>query len=268
MKLVSVIIPTHDRPKTLRRAVMSVQNQSYPHIEIIIVNDGQKIIDQHIQNLGEFPIHVVQNKHTKGACGARNTGLEIATGGYISFLDDDDEYMPNCIEIFVNEIDKENTLLVYSGKNIVSNHGMSYSFNQNKILQPKWAILLNNFIGSTSSVLMRRNWKTSTLWFDESLTVLQDYDLFIKICQTGKITKINQPLINYYSGNSNQISMGTSNYWKSASMLLEKRRFGLEWTFQLLGLSYIYITKIIKSNQLLGSLFKPIIKIIRKIRQK
>ncbi len=268
MKLVSVIIPTHNRPKSLKRAVASVQNQTYKNIEIIIVNDGSQSIDPNIQKLGSCSTITIQNNRTKGACGARNSGLNIAKGNYIAFLDDDDKYLQNCIELLVNKIEKTNSAMVYSGKNIISKNRLNYTYNYPKIFPSNWAILLNNFIGSTSSVLFNRNWKKSPNWFDESLTVLQDYDLFIEVSKTKSVYGVNKPLINYFAGESNQISIGTRGYWKSAFTILAKRSFGVKWFFQLLGLVNIYLIKVIKSNSVLRKIFNPLINVVRKSRQK
>ena len=102
---VSVIIPTHDRPHFLARAVASVLAQTYPHVEVVVVDDNmpgtpmrtqtQAVMRQFRDNprvqyiLGDRPV---------GGGPARNRGIEAAKGTYVTFLDDDDIYLPQKVE--------------------------------------------------------------------------------------------------------------------------------------------------------------------------
>lgn len=98
--LISVIIPAYNAEGTIRRAVDSVLGQSYPNVELIIVNDGSRdgtaeILDAlAAEHANVFCVH----QENGGVSKARNTGLEHAGGGYIAFLDADDELLPDCLE--------------------------------------------------------------------------------------------------------------------------------------------------------------------------
>src|SRR2546423_6010094 len=100
--LVSVIIPTYNRAELLQECINSVLNQSYSSFECIVVDDGS------LDNTGDVVkkkmlddkrIRYVINKRTKGAQGARNTGISNATGQYLQFLDSDDYLHPKKLEI-------------------------------------------------------------------------------------------------------------------------------------------------------------------------
>lgn len=95
--LISVIIPAYNAERTLRRACDSVLAQSYPNVELIVVNDGST--DDTAAILEELSADNVKCVHQEngGVCRARNAGLEIAAGDYIFFLDADDELTPDCL---------------------------------------------------------------------------------------------------------------------------------------------------------------------------
>ena len=94
--LVSVIIPTKDRPVRVARAIQSVLNQTYVNLEVIVVDDGSKeLLKPHY---GDSRLKIIRNERPIGGAGARNTGMRVASGAYISLLDDDDYYFPEKIE--------------------------------------------------------------------------------------------------------------------------------------------------------------------------
>lgn len=102
---VTVIIPTYKRTvEFLSRAVQSVINQTYPNVEIIVIDDSpsdyklRNSIKEYMDTIVNDNIKYFQNEKNMGGSLARNRGIELATGEYISFLDDDDEYMPEKIE--------------------------------------------------------------------------------------------------------------------------------------------------------------------------
>src|SRR4051812_38104251 len=94
--LVSVIVPTFNRPAMLKDALASIFAQTYAPIEIIVVNDGG--IDAELAiAASNCKSRVVYLKHTsnKGLPAARNTGIKAASGEFIAYLDDDDVYYPD-----------------------------------------------------------------------------------------------------------------------------------------------------------------------------
>ena len=105
--LVSIIIATYRRTDTLKRALESLTEQTYPHIEIVLVNDNADVIWQ--DKVAEI-IEAFQSKHShtkmqylvnelnQGSAQTRNIGIRAAAGEYITFLDDDDLYLPSKIE--------------------------------------------------------------------------------------------------------------------------------------------------------------------------
>lgn len=110
--LVSVIIPTYNRAKYIDRAIMSVLDQTYNNIELIIVDDNgdetearAKMEEKMKKYLQNPKIHYLKHKINKNGAAARNTGIAYAKGKYIAFLDDDDFYFNDRVEISVKDLE-------------------------------------------------------------------------------------------------------------------------------------------------------------------
>jgi glycosyltransferase involved in cell wall biosynthesis len=97
--LVSVVIPTIDRPKLLLRAIDSVLRQTHHEIEVIVVVDGpDPDTVSAVRAVSDPRLRLIVNRQRLTAAGARNAGVDHATGDWIAFLDDDDEWLPNKLE--------------------------------------------------------------------------------------------------------------------------------------------------------------------------
>lgn len=98
---VSVVLPTYDRPENLRNAVKSVQEQTYRHIELVVVDDHSPTPAADTLSplsFDELTVEIIRHEENRGANEARNTGIRESTGEYIAFLDDDDDWAPSKIE--------------------------------------------------------------------------------------------------------------------------------------------------------------------------
>ncbi len=95
--LVSVIIPTYNRVKTIERAVNSVLAQTWTEQEVIVVDDGSTDQTGEILKVYGDKIRVIRQQNG-GVSAARNAGIKAATGEIISFLDSDDEWLPSKTE--------------------------------------------------------------------------------------------------------------------------------------------------------------------------
>ena len=110
MDKVSIIVPVYNVEKYLKKAVESTLNQSYEKLQIILINDGStdesgKICDKYKQK--DSRIEVI-HKENGGLSDARNKGLDIANGKYIMFLDSDDFFEKDAVEIMYRKIEEKN----------------------------------------------------------------------------------------------------------------------------------------------------------------
>ncbi|RKD21951.1 Glycosyltransferase, GT2 family [Caminicella sporogenes DSM 14501] len=116
-KKVSVVIPTYKRSKFLQRAINSVLNQTYSNIEIIVVDDNDPNSKYRVETEKKMLKYIdcnnviyIKNKKNLGGALARNEGILKASGDYITFLDDDDVYLPDKVSsqikyMIENELD-------------------------------------------------------------------------------------------------------------------------------------------------------------------
>ncbi len=209
--LVSVIIPSYNRWKYLKNAVKSVIEQSYKNVEIIIINDHstEKDYYKETNELSDIPnlkiYHLIENQRIKYNFGSaqgmtRNEGMKHARGEWIAFLDDDDYWYPNKLEIELNVIKKENAL--FCSTNMHLGNGM-YGNEKNKRLYITEK--LNKFLKyedikrsnaiCNSSVLLHRKIIEKTDGF--KLIQYEDYNLWLEILQITDCLYIPIPLIYY-----------------------------------------------------------------------
>ena len=96
---ISIIIPTHNRPKFLPQAIQSVLDQTFQDFEIIVVDDGiEKRANQIVEKMDDNRIDYIQHQENRGASEALNTGIKNAHGSLVAFLDDDDFYYQDFLE--------------------------------------------------------------------------------------------------------------------------------------------------------------------------
>jgi glycosyltransferase involved in cell wall biosynthesis len=211
----SVIIPTRNRCEQLSRAVNSIFAQTWKNIEIIIIDDAST--DNTILYLSDLVennnnVKFISNKIAVGASNSRNLGINIATGYYIGFLDDDDIWHPQ-------KAYKQISLLKASNKYSAStcNFKIIYQnfpfYRIKKIPQSNnlQDILKTNYLGGASMCLTYKHLLLQANGFDESLLSCQDWDMWFKLQNLGEIGIINEVLVDYYFHKSEQITSKISN---------------------------------------------------------
>ena len=105
--MVSVIMPVFNREDTIARAIESVINQTYDKWELIVVDDGctdktEEIVSAYVEK--ESRIILIKNHNKKGVAEARNTGIHVAKGEYVAFLDSDDEWLEHHLAECINTL--------------------------------------------------------------------------------------------------------------------------------------------------------------------
>ncbi|MCU0610144.1 MAG: glycosyltransferase, partial [Chitinispirillaceae bacterium] len=185
--LVSVIVPTHNRPQLLGRTLQSILNQTYPHYEIIVVNDCGNPVEGIAYGLnGANKIVYIRHKKNAGLAAARNTGIRMATGKYISYLDDDDIFYPDHLETLVGFLHKERQQVAYSD---------AYMANQylvNGLWETKERELVYSNDFNYDQILVRNLFPVLCIvhekqcidavgGFDETYSVHEDWDLWIRM---------------------------------------------------------------------------------------
>jgi len=196
--LVSVIIPAYNAEKFLEEAINSVLNQTYPNMEIIVIDDGST--DNTKSKVLSFKnIRYIYQKHS-GIAEARNRGIENAEGEYIAFLDADDLWMPHKTEIQLNFLLKNPEYAAVSTDWLIFENGkiISESYLSSRYIDPQKSFyenLLRENIALTSSVIAKKDVIVKVGMFDTSFCTYEDRDLMLRISAEYKFGLINEVLV-------------------------------------------------------------------------
>jgi len=214
MSKVSVIIPTYNYAAYIGKAVDSVLAQTYPDIEILVVDDGSTDNTKDVlQKYGDKLVYIQQNN--QGAAAARNLGLEEAKGGYICFLDADDTYYPDNIAEKVSFLEAQHSLdWCYSnwvwvddvGQEIMRGDEPEVSLAHIKAQGDVLALALQGYRLGTNVFMFRKVLVDKIQGFDVRLKVLEDYDYYLRAAALGKLGYIDKVLCAIYQHDD---SLGT-----------------------------------------------------------
>ena len=181
--LVSVITRTQNRPDYLREAIRSVVSQTYSNIELIVVNDGGKCCKALVKEEATGHIRQFYYQHLEQQAGrshAANVGLELSTGEFLIFLDDDDWFTPEHIQKLVSSIvDEPDVDVVYTGTLCVDEKNQPTGRRFSTLFDPI-RLLSGNYI-PIHSVLFSRKILEKKCRFDEVFHVFEDWDFWIQV---------------------------------------------------------------------------------------
>lgn len=185
--MISVIIPTYKGSRFLSRAIDSVLLQSNVNFEVIIVDDNspqsieRKKTEQVMKKYSTIEnVKYLKHKRNLNGSAARNTGLRFARGQYISFLDDDDFYLPNRLSICLNKIKHSKSSIVYTDTLIVGNEFKYIPALKSGNLFEE--LLMNDtLIGTGSNIFFNKKIVDQFGGFDESLVRHQDYEFLLRM---------------------------------------------------------------------------------------
>jgi glycosyltransferase involved in cell wall biosynthesis len=194
---VSVIIPTYNRARLVGNAIQSILDQTFQDFEVIVVDDGSDDNTRDvISNFGEKVIYIYQENKERSV--ARNNGMRHAKGHYITFLDSDDIYLPDKLQVQVESMEKN------------SDFGMSYSYsiwlNEVGEYLHTWRDDLNGRIFpelmqarhnkiTVPSVMIRRAVLEDVGYFNESINTCEDYEYWCRIAMKHSVLLIRKALV-------------------------------------------------------------------------
>lgn len=184
--MVSVIVPTYNRPALLRVALDSLNRQRYQDFEVIVVNDGTVPVDSVIAEMNQAGrITLVKHDRNRGLAASRNTGLRLAQGTYVAYLDDDDRLLPEHLGTLVEFLERGTHQVAYTdawrvkeasegtGEEVGRDQPYSYDFDYGRLLVKNYIPVL--------CLMHRRSCLDDVGRFDESLFVHEDWDLWIRL---------------------------------------------------------------------------------------
>lgn len=223
MEKISVVIPSYNTGKSLPRAIESIQKQTCRPDEIIVVDDGSEDDTKSVvKNIpGDIQYHFQENK---GVASARNKGLDLATGDLITFIDADDIWVENKIEIQLDLLKKKpeaDVIIGFLQRIYPINNKTSAGNNYNYEEEAQFAL-------SLGCALIRKKVFKRVGLFNEDMKLSEDLDWFLRVRESNINVFVHDDIVQYYRQHNNNITQDgitTKRYMlKAFKKSLDRRR--------------------------------------------
>jgi glycosyltransferase involved in cell wall biosynthesis len=227
--MVSVVIPTYNRSELVREAVASVLAQTEAAHEVIVVDDGSTDDTASVLECFGSAIRIILQPH-RGVSAARNTGIRAAAGEWLAFLDSDDLWLPRKLRVQLDFLSNHRESRICQTEETWVRNGRKLNPKQYHKKPQGYCFpqLLERCLISPSAVIIHREVFAEVGFFDESLPVCEDYDLWLRIGYRYPIGLIEESLIMKRGGHADQLSIsipGFDRYRIQALVnLLQKER--------------------------------------------
>lgn len=199
MAAVSVVVPAYNPGDYLRRALGSVLSQTMNDLECVVVDDGSC---EDLSWVADHPDSRVRymRQPNRGVSVARNVGVLNAAGRFIAFLDQDDEWRPAKLERQLRRLGRaRDASFCYTGFDWVRGDRAEQADAQ----EVTYRGLLTDQHVCLSSVLMERSAYHAVGGHDPLLRIMQDYDLFLRLCRLGEPVGVEESLVRYHLHDAN-----------------------------------------------------------------
>jgi len=251
--MVSVIIPTFNRPRYFAEALDSVVRQSYERLQIIVVNDGGEDVSGIVDSFGDCRITFINRKENRGKAHSLNEAIERAQGKYVAYLDDDDLFYPHHIETLVNVLENRtgcgaaysDLYKVYcricpDGSRLALSKVVDVSRDFDRFLM----LCFNHVLHV--SLMHRRDLMEKTGLYNEKLNVLIDWDMTRRLVFFSDFHHVSEVTGEYYqpAGDTERISFkrrkDKEEYTRSV-LAIRTTRPGKPW-LKIADLSVIFLS--------------------------
>lgn len=210
--LVSVIVRTRDRPRMLAGALASIAAQSHRPIEVVLVNDGGQTPDLATLRrlLDDVSLVALDLAPGRGRAQAANAGIARASGRWIAFLDDDDEWLPGHLRGLVDAAQASNACVVYAGAELAfaswSEEQGCFEVHDRQTLSKDFSwpeLLLGNYI-PFNTVLIDAARLRALGGIDESFELYEDWDLLIRLARAQPFVHLDATTARYHQWSQSQ----------------------------------------------------------------
>jgi glycosyltransferase involved in cell wall biosynthesis len=228
MPKVSVIIPTYNRAELLRSAIESARNQTFKDLEIIVSDDKSTDHTREVVESFKDPrIKYVLNEGKKGPSATRNTAILVSEGEYIAFLDDDDEWLPDKLQRQVELLDYSlsNICGIYSNRLFIDRKSDKILSDDPGTEKHQGNLLYQLMIKSpihTSTVVIRKSCLDEIGLFDETISYMEDRDMWIRLSMKWDFEYITKPLTKAYVHGFSHLSRNLEGQTAGREKLLER----------------------------------------------
>jgi len=225
MTSISVVIPAYNAELTIYETICSVQQQTLKNLEIIVINDGSTDGTLTVLNQIQEPRLKIFTYENCGLPTARNRGISQASGDFIAFLDADDLWTPDKLELQLKSLaDHPEAAVAYSRTIFMDEQGQSFhrgqrfSYFEGNVLKN---LLVWNFIESGSNPLIRREAIETIGEFDPSQPPAADWDYWLRLAIKYPFVLVRKPQI-FYRQSGNQMSSKVEAMENSQLSVLDK----------------------------------------------
>jgi glycosyltransferase involved in cell wall biosynthesis len=224
-ELLSVVIPTHDRPDRLAEAVRSVLDQDYRSLEIVIVDDGSgpstaEVLDRLTSD--DDRVVALRNDESLGASAARNRGVGVARGELVGFCDDDDLWLPGAARAVVNLLGPEVGMVYGQHQRLIEHSGRLVTYRPPADADAelmRWINVLGTCFG-----VARRDRVGDQLHFDTDLITSEDWDMWLRCAEVAPMRLVPSPLYRYIQHGDERITTLPTSYAEGYHRFLAKHR--------------------------------------------
>lgn len=246
--MVSVIVPNYNTENFVVETLKSIFMQTYSNYEVVIVDDCSKdksveIIKEYIKGKPRFKI--IELKQNSGVAKARNIGMSLSKGKYVAFLDSDDVWYSDKLEMQVNKLLSCDAVLSFTAIEFVDESTNVIKNKRNIRENVKYKHLLRNNMIATSTVVVDRN---RTQDFEMPLVPAEDYATWLMLLRNGSSAIGINRVLTKYRKRANSIS---SNRFKSI-----KKVFIIQIKFEKIGIlkailnTFVYVINAFRKHYL------------------
>ncbi len=217
--MVSIIIPTYNRANVIKRAIDSVLRQTYDSYEVVVVDDGSTDeTGSVIAGIQDARIRYIALKENQGVAHARNIGIREARYDYIAFLDSDDEWLLDKLELQMRlfQNSTEDIGMVYCRMGGLTRDGKerfvcpAQYFSRELLEGEMFRFLLRQNVIGTPTVIVRKDCLDQVGGFKETIQCLEDWEWILRIAGKWKIGFVDQVLVEVHKTSG---SVSTNTTW-------------------------------------------------------
>ncbi|MCM3870444.1 MAG: glycosyltransferase [Pyrinomonadaceae bacterium] len=206
-KLVSVIIPCYNQAQFLGEAIESVLLQSYPHFEVIVIDDGST--DNTLEIAARYSEVRTIRQNQQGISTTRNRGWRESRGRWLVFLDSDDRLLPHALELGVKHLLRHaDCAFVFGRHREIDADGTALATTSFVDLQkdPYRQLLLYNCVYTPSTAMFQRDLFETVAGFDPSCLGAEDYDLYLRLARKFPVVSYDNIVAEYRRHDANMTS--------------------------------------------------------------
>lgn len=266
MEQVSIILPTYNRAHCMERAVDSVLRQTYSQWELLVIDDGSTDHTEEIMAAyaaSDDRIRYNRLACNKGAAAARNEGIRLARYDYIAFQDSDDAWHADKLEKQMRVFgESPETGLVYCAIQGIRQNGRPVripddAMDRQFLSGDLYKLLLQGNVIDAPSVVIQKKCLERCGGFDEGLSCLEDWELFLRIAKEYEIGYVDEALVDSDIHNAGVSSHAGGYFQARCQMIAMHKEALLEY-----GLFHQVVERVLQTAKEVGAL-EPVAKMLQ-----